>query len=80
MKRFSVKRPLTPRQKQALLCYARGISAIDAGKAMKCSPRTVESLRAVAMGKVGAKRLHDVIAWAVRETQLSVEQLVEVMD
>lgn len=71
--RFCITRPLTPRQKQALILYAKGLSSIRAGNCMRCSPKTFDSLKLIGMKKVGARKLFDVISWAIREEHLTIE-------
>ncbi len=76
MARFSPTRPLTARQQQALILYAKGVTREQASERMICSVKGVDSLRAVGMKKIGAKNVHGVITWALKHAHMSLKEWI----
>lgn len=53
--------PLTQREREALLCTVRGLSAKETARMMQCSARTVEDYRRNIMVKYGARNVVELV-------------------
>lgn len=77
MSRYSQSRALTERQLEALMWTARGYNAREMSNFMDCTAKTADSLRWVAMKKLGYSKGVQVTAWALRTGKITVEELEE---
>ena len=75
MARYSLTRPLTQRQCEAVIWTAKGFSSREIADLMGCSPKTANSLRCVGMKKLGYSKGVQVTAWALRMGMVTLTEL-----
>ncbi len=58
---------LSARERQIVVMAVRGLSSAAVGEQLHLSPRTVDTYRSRAMGKLGLSDLPALVRWAIRE-------------